>query len=548
MRFLGVRRKGHLLGYISILLLGFMTVSNLFLVDAQVHPLESNHWHYDVLSTEVIAPPSRYQKVHEERPRLGLSAISSVTEALGPILPFAGGLDLRREWEVSKSITSVFDRASEAFGYVPRGGAAADGAAMSTMDSVQRLKLAGKVKTKHVPTLSASAPFVPIDTIASMTLTDVTHLFHYAVNNNREGHDNVLKGIKGGDGIHQILNKMNDAITKSRGKGVEPARTVRMDTGVPDSVGDIDALQFCAAMRVFGEWRIVRQVPDGYKGFAVGMSLGQKDIVQNVGKIEAAVHSWLDHRRGLLELEAAWENRDTSSQLRSPTLRELLEYEIDMDVHGNNRLPRLKDKTAAMGLLWVRRQLHYQTALFANVMQVPKKYANAIEAISAAYKEVYSKIHGWAVQKIFTYSFQAAPEPSEIYKFMNPKRLEQVMQEAKRKTAKISVPVVVDPKMDDGTKTDRDDRNPLEQFGNHISREWDKFVNHISGNNRNANATQGGSKSDAPSEEQMEAYVMEKMHEDAQRHIVRYLDVVQPLLNNVATLFDELNMDDPTKV
>ena len=42
--------------------------------------------------------------------------------------------------------------------------------------------------------------------------------------------------------------------------------------------GDIDALQFCAVVRLLVEWRILRQVPEGYKGYSVGMSLGHKDI------------------------------------------------------------------------------------------------------------------------------------------------------------------------------------------------------------------------------------------------------------------------------
>merc|ERR1711966_183458 len=108
--------------------------------------------------------------------------------------------------------------------------------------------------------------------------------------------------------------------------------------------GNIDALNFCAAMRVFAEWRVLRQVPPGYKGYAVGIGLGQKDIVQNIAKIEHAIHNYIDYRLS--------HGHDVVS---SPTLRDLLQYEVDADVHGNTKLPRLKDKTAAMGLLWVRR-------------------------------------------------------------------------------------------------------------------------------------------------------------------------------------------------
>ena len=48
-----------------------------------------------------------------------------------------------------------------------------------------------------------------------------------------------------------------------------------------------------------------------------------------------------------------------------------------------------------------------------------------------AYTTVYGSYHGWAVQKIFNYSFQAAPQVTEIYKYMNPTLLEQVTDKAR---------------------------------------------------------------------------------------------------------------------
>jgi hypothetical protein len=44
-------------------------------------------------------------------------------------------------------------------------------------------------------------------------------------------------------------------------------------------------LKFSSSYAYFAERRIVRQVPVGYKGYAVGMSLGHKDVVQNSGKL-----------------------------------------------------------------------------------------------------------------------------------------------------------------------------------------------------------------------------------------------------------------------
>jgi hypothetical protein len=153
------------------------------------------------------------------------------------------------------------------------------------------------------------------------------------------------------------------------------------------------------------------------------MNLGHKDIVQNLGKMETAVHEWLDYRREQVAMERAWEPNSGDGdfyddELRSPTLRDLLEHEVDCNVHA--RLPRLVEKTAAMGLLWVRRQLHYQTSIFSNILRVPETFPSSHAAVASAYAQVYGHYHGWAVQKIFNYSFQAAPAVSEIYKFMNP--------------------------------------------------------------------------------------------------------------------------------
>lgn len=89
------------------------------------------------------------------------------------------------------------------------------------------------------------------------------------------------------------------------------------------------------------------------------------------------------------------------------------------------------EKSAGMGLLWVRRQLHYQTEIFANVLNVPSKFTETRSAVSAAYTEVYGQYHGWAVQKIFNYSFQAAPKAKVIYRHMNPRYLYNVLESAK---------------------------------------------------------------------------------------------------------------------
>mmetsp|Transcript_26200 Transcript_26200/g.40320 ORF Transcript_26200/g.40320 Transcript_26200/m.40320 type:complete len:636 (-) Transcript_26200:77-1984(-) len=528
-------------GKISIFLLIFLSATDIILnlVDAQMESLEAPD-HYDALSADVIRPAFRYHSANTEKnpgkPRLGLgsAAISSVTTALSPILPFTGGVDLRREdyWTngVFGSMASVVEQVRDAFSApsspsvlnTPRGGGGR---------SLHKAQLDSRV------TLSKSEPFVSLREIADLTLNDISMAFRYAVEHTR--HDfNAGRFMSGlAPRAKKLFEKMSASSRTSRGTGV-----YKPVTGLSERSGDVDALEFCAAMRIFAEWRILRQVPDGYKGYAVGMNLGQKDVVQNVAKIEHAVHTYLQHRADHLE---------EGDVLHSPTLRDLLQYEIDTDVHDNNKLPRLKEKSAAMGLLWVRRQLHYQTALFAKVVQVPERYGSARDAVTAAYKEVYDKYHGWAVQKIFSYSFQAAPDAVAVYKVMNPRKLKEISESAKS--------MVNSDNSEQPRKLGRNMKikeNPFEKLGNHIAGEWEKVVGgvgqlfgHSAPRRRKVEAMRGGfDKIDAELQTKIDDYINQEISKDAHAHINAYLAVAEPILNDLATLFDELNMDDPTKV
>ena len=153
-----------------------------------------------------------------------------------------------------------------------------------------------------------------------------------------------------------------------------------------------------------------------------------------------------------------------------------------------------------MGILWVCRQLHYQTLIFSNILQVPRRFSSMIDAVTAAYQTVYGKYHGWAMQQIFNYSFQSAPDGDTIYRHMNPHRLKEVLQTAKR--MKPPIPVEADANL-----SRNDD----------IGKEANKFVS-------------------------------QKMTEDCHEKITAYLEVVDPLLEDLAILIETLNIDDPTKV
>jgi hypothetical protein len=322
-----------------------------------------------------------------------------------------------------------------------------------------------------------------------------------------------------------------------------------------DTFGEIDALKFSAAMRIFAEWRIVRQVPVGYKGYAVGMSLGHKDVVQNLAKIEQSVHSWLDHQREEISMQEQRQEEGEScpvqsapSELRSPTLRELLQHELETEVHPT--LPLLKDKTAAMGLLWVYRQFHYQTALFVNVLNVPERFPSTKDAVSTAYQEVYDKYHGWAVQKIFSYSFQAAPEASEIYKFMNPHRMEELLKDAHRMKSSSSENKADSRPLSTGNDNTAND-NPFASFVRHVGGEWDKFADSMGQmfkGEKVADVNVRGGSDAGLGEKERDEMITREMIKDAHQHITEYLDTANPLLGSLSGLFDTFNMNDPTKV
>lgn len=381
-----------------------------------------------------LSAPLYYDALSTERAGLGSAMIGSVTQALSPILPFAGGMDLRRDenwgqwlpsWVLPFTLRNRDSESSSVLSDIPRGGAGSAHDSSTNSKSKRRNK-----KHRAEPLFSATNPFVSVKEITQMTLADVAITFKYAIESSKEGFDRKLFQSKGDNGhapsklMLSVIDVIDDASQESRGNNILPTLTHMSDKSEDRSVktGEVDALKFCAAMRILAEWRVIRQVPAGYKGYAVGMNLGHKDVVQNLAKIETVVHDWIASH--------STENEDT---LRSPTIRQLLQYEVNHNVHPNNKLPILKEKSVGMGLLWVRRQLHYQTAIFANILNVPDRYPETKTAVGAAYTEVYGKYHGWAVQKIFNYSFQAAPQAVVIYRHMNPKHLAKVMEGAKGK-------------------------------------------------------------------------------------------------------------------
>ena len=85
-------------------------------------------------------------------------------------------------------------------------------------------------------------------------------------------------------------------------------------------------------------------------------------------------------------------------------LSSLLELEKGLDIHNGNVL---KDPSAAMGLLWIRRSLAFQSELYTSLTMDdihPK------DAAMLAYIKHLKPYHGWALGKLFTASLSQMPE------------------------------------------------------------------------------------------------------------------------------------------
>lgn len=499
--------------------------------------------------------------VNRPKASLGSAAISTVTNTLSPILPFTGGVDLRREdyWASSGSlwekIVSFAYQVHEAFAEATHEATSVD---FELNTENLESQLTNKTFTqKHTPikytlALSSNDPYVAVKDIAELTIGEVGAVLRYSAESNRDGFDRASFMQGNLPRVRKVIEALDVAVSTSRGYGVIECKQSTLSGNYH---GSINALKFVGAMRVFAEWRIPRQVPDGYKGFAVGMNLGYKDVVQNLVKIEQAVHMWLDYQKRL-----------SSDVVCSPTLFEVLQHEKIIGMHTN--LPRLREKSGAMGLLWVRRQLQYQTKIFANFLQVPSIFPSTEAGVSDAYSKVYDQYHGWAVQKIFSYSFHAAPKAEEIFKQMNPHKLKELSnsgpQAARSRPTRPSTRSPENYNVAIGS-------NPVEIFMkkaefewnkaiNHVINEWEKFSSSISRELDNVITTvdkvlhlehdrdPSRIDNDKNAATEHERFIVQEMTKDARHEISLFLHDVNPLLDNLAKFFVSMNMDDPTRV
>ena len=136
---------------------------------------------------------------------------------------------------------------------------------------------------------------------------------------------------------------------------------------------DIDLVQYAAATRQYLE--ILKLF-----GKFTAVSIGE--VESNLKKVERAAGG------------------------RFRTMKALLRDEVERGIHGANA--KLKDESAAMGLLWVRRGLGFWAELF----ELPDaELGRSLKAaVLKAYEPTVAPFHGWVARRGFLYCAGSAPD------------------------------------------------------------------------------------------------------------------------------------------
>eukprot|EP00977_Amphora_coffeiformis_P010435 scaffold2438_cov167-Amphora_coffeaeformis.AAC.11 len=104
------------------------------------------------------------------------------------------------------------------------------------------------------------------------------------------------------------------------------------------------------------------------------------------------------------------------SRMKAPiqyrkTLRSLLEYEKARGVRP--RGGALRDPSAAMGFLWLRRALSFQHRFHLALVEQP--HVPAVDAALEAYRVEGEPFHSWPLQQVFKLGFRASiPDRSRV--------------------------------------------------------------------------------------------------------------------------------------
>lgn len=124
---------------------------------------------------------------------------------------------------------------------------------------------------------------------------------------------------------------------------------------------------------------------------AVGQTQSAKDLHSNIRKVqEVYKRAPVEHRQ---------------------SMRTLLQFEqTALKAHDGLPPNRLKDPSAAMGLLWIRRSLAFNYRLYSRVIQDGRS-AEPVQAALEAYQTELEPFHGWALRRLYTLGIQAATPP-----------------------------------------------------------------------------------------------------------------------------------------
>ena len=207
--------------------------------------------------------------------------------------------------------------------------------------------------------------------------------------------------------------------------------------------------------------------------------------------IENSVHGYLKQIQQSPEHDS---NLDDTTKTTTPTLRGILQYELTTR-HMHQKLPHLDGDSAALGLLWTKRQIEYQVSIFENSLNVPVQFQTAKDAALAAYDTVYHEYHGWAVQQVFKSSFGGSPPLEEIWRHINPPthHLKSKNEGSKKKTEFRPPPRLIAHLSSSSDSDDSDDENvfrekgkdnelvvALDELGRNLIGAWEETVQFLS--------------------------------------------------------------------
>ena len=397
--------------------------------------------------------------------------------------------------------------------------------------------------------ISAAESFLSVEIISSLSLLELKDLFYYARHVNSDAFER-----------QQFINALPPPARLAVYALDEVTAASRGGIPLPNAQTEMDALYYTAVLRIFAEWRSVRLVPKGSsQRYAFGMGVARRDLLQNITKVEDAAHQWLLFHECSVH---QWKHTEESTipRVESPTIRQLLERELQMNIHA--RLPCLAEASAASGVLWSKRQLQYQTSLLAFVIQVPFMFPDSKAAVLAAYKSTYDKYHGFFVRKIFQGSFEAAPPADEILHSIRSdspcddgddaqtEDLTDIDSESDE-SSWVQLPV-------DGP-AHGEEANPappplivkLEQRSpfDHIVQEATKFISQCIGQANLSPSMKANALRSLTNAEDSCRHTVVKHRPDTNTADIRaFISIAQPLLDEIDGLIARLNMNDPTKV